>query len=114
MPQLTAPPHAPTDFLCVSRTTHNINAYEYRYQSVFTKTYHSVGKVIWKPTRCKNNSFIDLQDQLNMFRANFCPKHVLLILEINKTVIVASRWFPYYLTYIDDARSNTNQISFTI
>jgi len=30
-------------------------------------------------------------------------------LEINKTVIVASRWFPFYLTYIDDARSNTNQ-----
>ena len=24
------------------------------------------------------------------------------------TVIVASRWFLYYLTYIDDARSNTN------
>ena len=32
-----------------------------------------VGKVIQKPTRCNNNSFIDLQDQLNMFRANFCP-----------------------------------------
>ena len=31
------------------------------------------GNVIQKPTRCKNNSFIDLQDQLNMFRANFCP-----------------------------------------
>ena len=30
-------------------------------------------------------------------------------LEINKTVIVASRWFPYYLTYIDDAQSNTNR-----
>ena len=39
-----------------------------------------------------------------------CPKHVELILEINKTVIVASRWFLYYLTYIDDARSNTNQV----
>jgi hypothetical protein len=25
------------------------------------------------PTRCNNNSFIDLQDQLNMFRASFCP-----------------------------------------
>jgi hypothetical protein len=25
------------------------------------------------PTRCNNNSVIDLQDQLNMFRANFCP-----------------------------------------
>ena len=33
----------------------------------------NVGKVIRKPTRCNNNSFIDLQDQLNMFRANFCP-----------------------------------------
>jgi len=31
-------------------------------------------------------------------------------LEINKTVIVASRWFLLYLTYIDDARSNTNQV----
>ena len=30
-------------------------------------------------------------------------------MEINKTVIVASRWFLYYLTYIDDARSNTNK-----
>jgi hypothetical protein len=30
----------------------------------------NVGKVKWKPTRCSNNSFIDLQDQLNMFRAN--------------------------------------------
>jgi len=28
-----------------------------------------------------------------MFRANVCPKHVELIFEINKTVIVASRWF---------------------
>ena len=35
-----------------------------------------------------------------MFRANFCPKHVELILEINKTVIVASRWFLYYLTLL--------------
>ena len=30
--------------------------------------------------------------------AKVCPKHVELILEINKTVIVASRWFLYYLT----------------
>ena len=30
--------------------------------------------------------------------ASFIPKHVELILEINKTVIVASRWFLYYLT----------------
>jgi len=36
-----------------------------------------------------------------MFRANFCP---------SVTVIVACRWFLYYLTYIDDARSNTNQV----
>jgi len=33
-----------------------------------------------------------------------------LILEINKTVIVASRWFLYYFTYTDGARSNTNQV----
>ena len=31
-------------------------------------------------------------------------------MEINETVIVASRWFPYYLTYIDYAQSNKNQI----
>ena len=31
-------------------------------------------------------------------------------MEINKTVIVASRWFLYYLTYIDDVRSNINQV----
>ena len=41
--------------------------------------------------------------------AKVCPKHFELILEINKSVIVASRWFLYCLTYIDDARSNTNQ-----
>jgi len=35
-------------------------------------------------------------------------------LEINKTVIVASRWFLFYLTYIDDARSNTNQVSISL
>jgi hypothetical protein len=28
--------------------------------------------------------FIYLQDQLNMFRTNICPKHVELILKINK------------------------------
>ena len=75
-------------------------------------------KVIQKPTRCNNNSFIDLQDQLNMYRGIKLdgPCHmtvrswaVELILEIYKTVIVASRWFLYYLTYIDEARSNTNQ-----
>ena len=43
--------------------------------------------------------------------AKVCPRHVELILEINKIFIVASRWFIYYLTYIDDARSNTNQLS---
>ena len=32
-------------------------------------------------------------------------------MEINKTVIVVSRWFLYYLIYIDDARSNTNQVN---
>ena len=31
--------------------------------------------------------------------------------EINKTVIVASRWFLCYLTCIDDARWNTNQVN---
>ena len=31
-------------------------------------------------------------------------------MEINKTVIVASRWFLFYLTYVDDARSKTNKI----
>ena len=36
------------------------------------------------------------------------PKHVELILEINKTVIVASRWFLYYLTSkISVATENT-------
>jgi hypothetical protein len=33
-----------------------------------------LGKVKYgTPTRCNSNNFIDLQDQLNMFRANFCP-----------------------------------------
>ena len=32
--------------------------------------------------------------------AKVCPKHVELILEINKTVTVACRWFLYYLTYM--------------
>jgi hypothetical protein len=39
----------------------------------------------------------------------FCPKHVELILEINKTITVSSS-VPYYFTYIDDARSHTNQV----
>ena len=34
--------------------------------------------------------------------AKVCPKHIELNLEINKTVIVASRWFLYYLTYLVD------------
>jgi hypothetical protein len=36
---------------------------------------HCLSKVKYgTPTRCNNNSFfIDLQDQLNMFRASFCP-----------------------------------------
>ena len=32
------------------------------------------------------------------------------MLEINKSLIIASRWFLYYLTYIDDAWSNTNHV----
>ena len=32
-----------------------------------------------------------------MFRAIFCPKHVELFLEINKTVIVVSSWFLYII-----------------
>jgi len=40
-----------------------------------------------------------------------CPKHVELILEINKIFIVHLVGFLYYFTYIDDARSNTNQVS---
>ena len=39
----------------------------------------------------------------------FARKHVELILEINKTVIVESRWFLCHLTYTDDVQSNTNQ-----
>jgi hypothetical protein len=43
--------------------------------------------------------------------AKVCPKHVGLILKINKTVIVASSWCSiFYFTYIDDARSNINQV----
>ena len=48
-------------------------------------------------------------DQLNMFRALIARNMLSWSLEINKTVIVASRWFLFYLTYIDDARSHTNQ-----
>jgi len=35
-------------------------------------------------------------------------------LEINKTVIVASRWFLFYLTYMDDARSKHKSSLFNI
>jgi hypothetical protein len=36
-----------------------------------------------------------------MFRAKVCPKHVELILEINKTIIVASRWFSILLYRVE-------------
>jgi hypothetical protein len=39
-----------------------------------------------------------------------CPKHVELILKINKTVIVASSWFSYLLYLHWWRRSNTNQV----
>jgi hypothetical protein len=55
--------------------------------------------------------FIDLQDQLNMFWSNVCPKHVELILKINKycyLLHLVDLDF-YYIAYIEDARSNTNQ-----
>jgi hypothetical protein len=38
-----------------------------------------------------------------------CPKHVELILEINKLLLLHLVGFLYYFTYIVDARSNTNQ-----
>jgi len=37
-----------------------------------------------------------------------CPKHVELILEINKLLLLHLIGFLYYFTYTDDARSNTN------
>jgi hypothetical protein len=40
----------------------------------------------------------------------FCPKHVELILEINKFLLLHLFGFLYYFTYIDDARSDTNQV----
>jgi hypothetical protein len=39
-----------------------------------------------------------------------CPKHVELILEINKLLLLHLVGFLYYFTYIDDVRSNTNQV----
>jgi hypothetical protein len=38
------------------------------------------------------------------------PEHVELILEINKLLLLYLVGFLYYFTYIDDARSNTNQV----
>jgi heme/copper-type cytochrome/quinol oxidase subunit 4 len=43
-----------------------------------------------------------------------CPKHVELILEINKLLLLHLVGFLYYFTYIDDARSNTNQIVYNL
>jgi hypothetical protein len=46
------------------------------YKTVQREYLHSISEEVGKygtPTRCNNNSFIDLQDQLNMFQASFCP-----------------------------------------
>jgi hypothetical protein len=40
-----------------------------------------------------------------------CSKHVELILEINKLLLLHLVDFLYYFPYIDDARSNTNQVT---
>jgi hypothetical protein len=40
------------------------------YISLITKVFRQ--SKYGTPTRCNNNSFLDLKDQLNMFRANFC------------------------------------------
>jgi hypothetical protein len=58
----------------------------------------------------QQKQLIDLQDQLNMFRAKNCLKYVELILEINKSFWLHPVGLPILFTYIDDARSNTNQI----
>jgi len=39
-----------------------------------------------------------------------CPKHVELILEINQSLLLHVVGLYVLFTYIDDARSNTNQI----
>jgi hypothetical protein len=44
---------------------------------------------IEKPTRCNNNTFIDLLDQLNIFRANVCPSSGALILRFTACGIVS-------------------------
>jgi len=40
-----------------------------------------------------------------------CPKYVELILEINKSLLLHLVCFSILFTYIDEARSNTNQYS---
>jgi hypothetical protein len=42
--------------------------------------------------------FIDLQDQLNMFRTNVCPKHVELNLKINKYCYLLHLFGLYFIT----------------
>jgi len=44
-----------------------------------------------------------------MFRATFRLKHVELILVINKSLLLHLVGLSILLTYIDDARSDTNQ-----
>ena len=41
---------------------------------------------------------------------NYCPKQVDLILEINKSSLLHLVALSTLFTYIDDARSNTNQV----
>jgi hypothetical protein len=42
--------------------------------------------------------------------SKICPKHVELILEINKLLFLHLVGFLYYFTYINDARSITNKV----
>ena len=58
-----------------------------------------VGKVIQKPTRCNKNSFIDLQDQLNMFRVNFAH------LQERKTEVFYNIWYSVLLLWQAGVRS---------
>ena len=39
---------------------------------LYLTVHRQCSQITEKPTRCNNNEFIDLQDQL-MFRATFCP-----------------------------------------
>ena len=48
-----------------------------------------------------------------MFRAKVCSKHVELILDINKLLLLHLVDFLCYFTYNDDARSNTNPNTIT-